>query len=114
MQNIFKNINKPIRFLPIGNNCGLQHCFNGHTLLGLGNIPELTTPTYGEMRNRFCTDGSEWLYPEMKSFMETKLYETNKEYSKLEKIKVNLEIKFRRTIQYLIRFAAKIKRNLLK
>jgi hypothetical protein len=94
-QNIFENINKSIRFLPIGNNCREQHCYNGHALLVLGNIPELKAPTYGEIRNRVCSDNTEWLQPEMKSFMETHLYETNREYSNWEKFKVNFEIRIR-------------------
>lgn len=88
-QNIFENIEKPIVFKPIGNNCKLEHCFNGHAFLVLGLIPELSAPTYGEIRNRICADGSEWLKPEMKAFMSTKLYESNTEYSKLAKIKAN-------------------------
>jgi organic radical activating enzyme len=112
-QNIFKNINKPIRFLPIGNNCCLEHCYNGHSFISFGIIPTLKAPTYAEMRNRVCADGSEWLYPEMKSFMGTKLYETNQEYSLLRKFVVNIEIKMRRIFK-LWGYASKIKRKLLK
>lgn len=111
-QNIFKNINKPLRFLPIGNNCSLEHCYNGDSFIVLGLIPELKAPTHADVRNRSRLDGSEWLYPEMKSFMETRLYETNKEYSNLKKLKTNIEIKTRRSSCY--QFAAKIKRKLVK
>jgi hypothetical protein len=113
-QNIFKDINKPIRFLPIGNNCCEEHCYNGHSFISFGIIPELKAPTYTEERNRVCTDSSEWLYPEMKSFMETKLYETNKEYTDWQKLKVNLEVKSRRMIKYPIQIVSKIKRKLMQ
>lgn len=92
-QNIFKDINKPIVFKPIGNNCKLEHCYNGHAFLVLGLIPELSAPTYGEIRNRVCVDGTEWLKPEMKSFMSTKLYESNKELSSAGKLRVNVGIR---------------------
>lgn len=91
-QNIFKDISKPIIFKPIGNNCKNLHCHNGHAFLVLGLIPELDAPTYGQIRNRVCIDGSEWLQPSMKSFMETKLFESNQEYSVVQKIFANLEI----------------------
>lgn len=90
-QNIFKDITKPIHFCPIGNNCKELHCYNGHAFLVLGLIPELKAPTYGEIRNRTCLDGSEWLQPEMKSFMSTKLYESNKEYGYFKKLYTNLK-----------------------
>ncbi|MFV0330626.1 MAG: radical SAM protein [Dysgonomonas sp.] len=113
-QNIFENIERPIRFMPIGNNCTMQHCYNGHSMIVLGTIPELEAPTLAEIRNRVCSDGSEWLYPEMKSFMGTRLYETNQEYSDFQKFKVNLEMKFRGRIRSLRLFAGKIKRKLIK
>lgn len=113
-QNIFEKTDKPIRFLPVGNNCAEKHCYNGHSFFTFGIIPELTAPTQAELRNRVCADGREWLFPEMKSFMESKLYETNNEYSKWQKLKVNLEIKFRRLICYPIRIAGKIKQLILK
>lgn len=94
-QNIFEDLSKPIKFKPIGNNCQQEHCYNGHAFLVLGLIPELSAPTYGEIRNRKCVDGTEWLQPEMKAFMDTKLFESNKEYSPFGKFCANAEIKFR-------------------
>ena len=91
-QNIFEDVEKPINFCPIGNNCLEYHCYNGHSYIVLGDIPELDAPTYAELRNRICNDGSEWLKPEMKSFMSTKLYESNKEYTEQEKEVINKRI----------------------
>lgn len=92
-QNIFKDPDKPIEFLAIGQNCREHHCYNAHAFLALGDIPELEAPTYAEIRNRVCLDGSEWLRPDMKAFMSTKLYESNKEYSNDEKKDVNKKIR---------------------
>ena len=89
VKNIFKDITKPIDFCAIGNNCLEHHCYNGHSFIVLGDIPELKSPTYAELRNRVCSDGSEWLKPEMKAFMSSKLYESNREYTPDEKKEVN-------------------------
>lgn len=77
--NIYKNIDKPLKFVNIGHGCKAPHCHNAHAFLCFGAIPELKAPYYYELRNRVCTDGSEWLQPEMKAFMSTKLNETNVE-----------------------------------
>ena len=79
--NIYENISASISFEAIGNHCSLPHCYNGHAFLTLGDIPELHTPTYADVRNRICEDGSEWLSPKMKEFMSSRLFESNKEYS---------------------------------
>lgn len=92
-QNIFEDINKPIKFLAVGKYCKEHHCYNGHSFIVLGDIPCLQSPTYTELRNRICNDGSEWLKPEMKHFMSTKLWQSNKEYSPLKKMATNCIIK---------------------
>lgn len=80
-QNIFEDVEKPIHFVAMGRHCKEYHCYNGHSWISLGDIPELEAPYYGEMRNRVCIDGSEWLKSDVKAFMYTKLKESNKEYS---------------------------------
>ena len=97
-QNIFEDITKKIIWKPIGNNCRELHCYNGHAFLTLGLIPELKSPTYGEIRNRKCQDGTEWLKPEMKDFMSTKLFESNKEYSSFKKWYVNQTVRHPRRV----------------
>ena len=93
--NIYEDISKPLRYQAVGCNCSLAHCFNGHAMLALGVIPEIEAPTYAEERNRICADGTEWLQPEMKAFMSSKLYESNKEYNILKKIECNMREKLR-------------------
>lgn len=82
--NIFANIDRPIKFKAIGR-CLEPHCYNGHALLTLGCIPHLTNVRYGDIRNRIKEDGKEWLQPEVKSFFNSTLIESNKEYSKIKK-----------------------------
>lgn len=89
--NIYEDISKPIPWIAIGHNCKELHCYSGHAWLAVGDIPELKAPTYAELRNRACMDGSEWLQPKMKAFMSTKLYETNDEYGFCKKILIDLK-----------------------
>ncbi|MBQ8287952.1 MAG: radical SAM protein [Clostridia bacterium] len=86
--NIYEDISAPIPFEAIGHGCPMPHCYNGHAFLALGVIPELEAPTYADLRNRVCKDGSEWLVPEMKAFMNTKVGESNCPYSHLKRMKI--------------------------
>ena len=108
--NIYKNIDKPIKFLPIGNNCTQPHCYNGHAFLALGNIPELNTPTYDKLRNRVDNKGNEWLSESMKKFMSCNLKEANKEYFNKEKKKINLKNKIRKPLDYMKKILIKMKK----
>ena len=85
-QNVFSNPEKPIIFTPVGHTCTQPYCTNAHAHLTWGVIPELETPTYCSLRNRECPDGEAWLTPECKDFFNSKLYESNKKYSKREKL----------------------------
>ncbi len=91
--NIYENIDKPIDFnMPIGYKCPDAHCFNSHAWLCFGDIPEHQAPTYAEIRNRICNDGSEWLKPKIKNFFSTKLEESNKKISLLKKIQMKCQL----------------------
>ena len=52
---------KALHLIAVGNNCREGHCYNAHSFVGLGTIPELSAPTYTIMRNRTLSDGSQWL-----------------------------------------------------
>lgn len=84
LQNLFKDTNSPLCEIPIGHECKMAHCYNGHAFLSFGCIPDMgKTPGYDEMRNRICTDGTQWLSERMKKFCATKLYDSNKRWEKL-------------------------------
>ena len=91
IDNIYRGPEKPIHFEAVGRFCSLPHCYNGHAFLAFGVIPEVNAPTYAEERNRVCPDGSEWLRPEMKAFMSTRLSESNDEYNQQQKAIVCLK-----------------------
>lgn len=90
-QNVFKDIEKPIMELAVGNNCRSAFCFNSSHFMALGVIPSIETPTYEALRNR---TESNWYSEEMKSFLSQKLYNNNLEYSKMKKILSNVIGKF--------------------
>lgn len=87
-QNIFDDIKKPIKFRAFGH-CLEPHCYNGHALLTLGCIPNFTPIHYGDIRNRLKADKTEWLQPELKSFFNSILVESNNEYSENQKLVMN-------------------------
>lgn len=106
---IHKNLyedESPIDFPPVGCSCSEYHCYNGHAFLTWGLVPSLKTPTYAEMRNRICEDGSEWLQPELKAFFSSKLKESNREYMPIEKYCINWYIRHKSKID---RFCGKIR-----
>lgn len=94
-QNIFKNPDKPIRFIPVGKHCAEPFCFNGHAHVCLGCIPQLDAPSYLEIRNRIRNDGTEWFSEAGKEFYNSKLYETNEEYPQYKKLLTDVGWYFR-------------------
>lgn len=111
--NIYQDISKPIPFCAIGHNCKEIHCYNGHSWISWGCIPELKAPTYGELRNRVCVDGSEWLQPQMKAFMSSRLYESNEEYGVGKKLWIDIRNRFASFHNYYNKVMRKIK-NIIK
>ena len=94
-QNIFSDPSKPIKFKAVGSHCAQPYCINGHAHISMGVIPELKAPTYAMIRNRIRDDGSEWFSEKGKEFFDSKLVETNREYSAAKKIICNMGWYFR-------------------
>lgn len=89
IDNIYEDINRPIRFKPIGKGCREPYCFNGHAWMTLGCIPNMDIATYADVRNRVTHEGKEWLTKETKEFLSHKLEENNvvyENYSEIPKI----------------------------
>ena len=88
-QNIFKDLNQPIKFEPVAKNCHADYCSCGNVLQSLGITPDLTYyPNYFEM---FLENG---YYSEtIKSALSKKLYTTNKEYSDTDKEEIDKKVK---------------------
>lgn len=103
LQNIYADIGKPIKFLPVGKKCSLPHCYNGHAFLALGAIPTLKTPTYASLRNRE-THAGPWLNGTAQEFLSSKLYESNPVHSPVKKISVAFQ-------NHLLRIRNKLRRR---
>ncbi len=91
LDNIFKNLDHPIKFSPVGTNCNQPHCYNGHAFLTFGDIPELKTPTYQSIRDRATINGMVWIKPQMQLAFTSKLIEENRLYSASEKLANNVK-----------------------
>lgn len=77
-QDIFRNPDEKIRFIAIGKACGSPFCMNSSHFMALGVIPSVSTPSYAELRNR---ESSGWYTHQMKTFLNEKLKDNNKEYT---------------------------------
>ncbi|GFI46607.1 7-carboxy-7-deazaguanine synthase [Lachnospiraceae bacterium] len=84
--NIYQDTDKKIKEVAIGRKCGIPYCYNGHAFIAFGSIPRLAQVTFAEERNRKTADGRQWLQPEMKRAMESRLADTNEEYGWEEKL----------------------------
>ena len=102
IQNVFKGIDKPIKWQAIGEHCTELHYHNSHVWLTLGDIPTLDTPTYSSMRNRVCKDGSEWLQLEMKEFLSGKSQENNWVFTEKEEKAVNRKMKVKGAVNTVV------------
>lgn len=110
-QNIFLDPEKPIKYCAVGKHCCEPFCINGHAHISLGVIPELDAPTYAEIRNRECSDGTEWLSDDMKEFLGSKLYESNIEYNVINKF-TNYCGWYMRSIGSIFRYPDKVIRRM--
>lgn len=87
-QNIYKNINKPIHFRPIGKHCCFKYCVNSSHFMSQGIIPELLPLlSYGELRNR---EEAGWYSPVMREFLYKQFEDENPLLSGIASIKYEL------------------------
>jgi len=91
-QDIFKDPNKPIKFQAVGNNCNSTYCVNSAHFMALGVIPEIYSPSYAELRDR---PDAKWYTPKMRAFLDSRLWEENREYNQSRKLLANASEFFR-------------------
>ena len=85
--NIFENPDKPIRWCAVGNNCKLDYCVNSSHFMSMGVIPDITCPTYVDLRNR---KNANWYNPVMCEVLTHKLSEMNTIYTPIDRVIVNI------------------------
>lgn len=75
-KNIFEDVDSPFSFEAVGR-CKVAHCYNSHSFLTLGVIPEINEMRYSDMRDRVTQEGKHWLNSEMNQFLSGRLDEAN-------------------------------------
>lgn len=85
IDNIYENIFSPLHFHLVGRRCPNAYCYNCHSYMAMGIFPEIETPTYAQVRDRECIDGSRWLSSKMQQFISQKFSDNNIEYIPAEK-----------------------------
>jgi hypothetical protein len=96
-QNIYDNIKEPIQFKAIGSHCKSPYCEGCCFILPFGLIPGIKTPTAREMFERVEANSHS---EEMRTFMSSKLYESNKKYSLFRKMLINSHFYKKKLEQY--------------
>ena len=75
-QNIYEDLDKDIKWVPIGKNCTAPFCFNSSHFMSQGIIPSLLPlPNYASLRNR---DNAGWYTPCAKEFLGRQFEDTNR------------------------------------
>ena len=92
LQNFMGDINKSVRWMPVGNNCLEAHCYVCYTFFPLGCVdtPEYGKyrPTFYEIRNRKDDKGRDWVKPTFRKVFECGVEQ--REYSVIERKIVNI------------------------
>lgn len=74
--NLFEHPDEKFEFYPIGK-CEIPHCFNGHSFLAWGVIPEIDEETYLDIRDRTNDRGDHWVNNVMSEQFSEKLFNHN-------------------------------------
>lgn len=74
--NLFEHPDEKFEFCPAGK-CEIAHCFNGHSFLAWGVIPEIDEETYLDIRDRLDSEGVYWVNSEMREQFSGKLFNYN-------------------------------------
>ena len=87
--NVFSDVKVKLPEKPVGCHCDNYFCQNSSHMLSLGDIPSLyANISYADLRDR---PEAGWYRPEMKSFLSTKLADTNRQFSPIEKLFVDID-----------------------
>lgn len=90
IQNIYTDTEIPLKLEAIGKDCPRAHCFNGHSLIPMGVVPGIKSPTYAEERDRITDNGTHWLYPDIAAAFSQRFYQNNTPYPYCRRISMNI------------------------
>ncbi len=111
--NLFEKPEEPFSFFPEGK-CEVPHCFNGHSFLAWGIIPEIKEESYCDIRDRVNNEGKHWINDIMRDQFSCKLYEYNKCLTDDQKSIYIKEHNKRKRSERIHRITNRIKRGLYK
>lgn len=77
IDNLYTTKKKLLEYECVGDECGLPYCYNNHAYLTLGISPNIETVSFAKVRDRETNRGKHWLQPELYSFFNQKLYDSN-------------------------------------
>jgi len=89
--NIFENVDKKIKFKPVGKHCPTEYCVNSSHFMSLGIIPEANVPTYAKLRNR---EEALWYNDTMKELLSHKFKDIHSEYTWVKKLRTEIDYFF--------------------
>jgi hypothetical protein len=104
-QNIFDNLDQPIKFEAIGRNCHMSYCVNSSHFMSLGVIPTTLTPSYADLRDR---PEAGWYSKRMRAFLDERLYHDNQQYPIGRRAFVNFKYFVLRLLQITVRVLKKV------
>lgn len=87
--NIYEDIKKPFPMSAVGNKCEYPHCYNGHSYLTLGVIPDIKTPSLLEMRDRVYSKNQHWIKSEFAEFIGQQFADNNELFTDVQKAEHN-------------------------
>lgn len=87
VQNIFRDISKPIVYAAVGHFCCSRYCVNSSHFLSLGVIPSIKTPTYADIRNR---PSANWYNPVFAEVLGKQFADYKKKYGILKMAKCDI------------------------
>ncbi len=87
--NVLEDINAPWPQTAKGYQCKLPHCYNAHSLISLGDMPDFDAPTYLELRQRIPENQPEWVTNDIKELFSQKLVQNNQLLTDKEKDMAN-------------------------
>lgn len=84
--NFFEDLDKSLKMYPVGK-CKVSHCYNAHSFLAFGTIPNIDEVSYFDIRNRITKNGDNWINNDLAEQFNSKLKDSNELISKHEKLK---------------------------
>lgn len=109
--NLFENPENPFEFSPVCR-CELPHCFNSHSFMTWGTIPEIDEETYLEIRDRVDSEGNHWINEDMSAQFSEKLFMYNDIMSDKEKNKCLRQQKKKKRLYTVHKITNKVQRVL--